>query len=85
MMGGGGYEEDDLCLDLRSLSVGHPNSCRRSRSLGLHALETLNASDAISINTDTLQLTGGATYTGMLNPVSGASILAFDDITGTSL
>ena len=49
------------------------------------SLGTLNASDTISINTDTLQLTGGASYTGVLDPVSGASIFAFDDITGTSL
>ncbi|MDP3597284.1 MAG: hypothetical protein Q8S75_09850, partial [Nitrospirota bacterium] len=52
---------------------------------GLHALGTLNASDAISTNTDTLQLTGGTSYTGVLDPVSGASNFAFDDITGTSL
>lgn len=49
------------------------------------SLGTLNASDTISINTDTLQLTGGASYTGVLNPVSGASIFAFDNIAGTSL
>jgi hypothetical protein len=49
------------------------------------SLGTLNASDAISINTDTLQLTGGASYTGVIDPVSGASIFAFDDITATSL
>jgi hypothetical protein len=49
------------------------------------SLGTLNASDSISINTDTLQLTGGASYTGVLDPVSGASIFAFDNITGTSM
>lgn len=49
------------------------------------SLGTLNASDTISINTDTMQLTGGASYTGVLDPVSGASIFAFDNITGTSL
>ncbi|MDP1946645.1 MAG: hypothetical protein Q8L77_04010 [Nitrospirota bacterium] len=49
------------------------------------SLGTLNASETISINTDTLQLTGGTSYTGVLDPVSGASIFAFDDITGTSL
>ena len=49
------------------------------------SLGTLNASDTISINTDTLQLTGGASYTGVLDPVSGASIFAFDNITGTNL
>lgn len=49
------------------------------------SLGTLNASDAISINTDTLQLTGGASYTGVTDPISGASIFAFDDITATSL
>ena len=51
--------------------------------LSFTSLGTLHASD--SINTDTLQLTGGASYTGVLDPVSGASIFAFDDITGTSL
>ena len=49
------------------------------------SLGTLNASETISINTDTLQLTGGTSYTGVLDPVSGVSIFAFDDITGTSL
>jgi hypothetical protein len=49
------------------------------------SLGTLNGSDTISIHTDTLQLTGGASYTGVLDPVSGASIFAFDNITGTSL
>ncbi|MCE9537301.1 MAG: hypothetical protein K8R65_12960 [Nitrospirae bacterium] len=49
------------------------------------SLGTLNASDTISINTDTLQLTGGTSYTGVLDPASGASIFAFDNITGTNL
>jgi hypothetical protein len=49
------------------------------------SLGTLNASDAIRIDTDTLQLTGGASYTGVLDPVSGAGIFTFDDITGTNL
>jgi hypothetical protein len=41
-------------------------------SWAVTSLGTLNVSDTISINTDTLQLTGGASYTGVLNPVSGA-------------
>ena len=49
------------------------------------SLGTLNASETISINTDTLELTGGASYAGVLDPVSGAGIFAFDDITGTNL
>lgn len=49
------------------------------------SLGTLNVSNAISINTDTLQLTGGASYTGVLDPVSGAGIFAFADISGTNL
>lgn len=49
------------------------------------SLGTLNASEAISINTDTLELTGGASYSGLLDPVSGAGIFAFEDITGTNL
>lgn len=49
------------------------------------SLGTLNTSDAISINTDTLQLSGGASYTGLLDPVSGATIFAFANMTGTSL
>jgi hypothetical protein len=48
-------------------------------------LGTLTASETISINTDTLQLTGGAAYTGVLDPVSGAGIFTFNDITGTNL
>ena len=49
------------------------------------SLGTLTASETISINTDTLQLTGGASYSGLLDPVSGAGIFAFDNITGTNL
>jgi hypothetical protein len=49
------------------------------------SLGTLTASEAISINTDTLALTGGASYTGVLDPVSGAGIFGFDDISGTNL
>ena len=49
------------------------------------SLGTLNTSDSVTINTDTLQLTGGAAYTGVLDPVSGAGIFTFDEITGTNL
>ncbi|MEI8014183.1 MAG: hypothetical protein WCH20_05015 [Nitrospira sp.] len=49
------------------------------------SLGTLNASETVIINTDTLELTGGASYSGVLDPVSGASIFAFDNITGTNL
>jgi hypothetical protein len=49
------------------------------------SLGTLNSSETISINTDTLQLSGGASYTGMFDPISGAGIFAFDDISGTNL
>jgi hypothetical protein len=45
----------------------------------------LNTTDTISVNTDTLQLTGGASYTGVLDPVSGAGIFTFDGISGTNL
>jgi hypothetical protein len=49
------------------------------------SLGTLTASETISINTDTLELTGGASYSGLLDLVSGAGIFAFDNITGTNL
>lgn len=49
------------------------------------SLGTLNTSDAITINTDTLQLTGGASYTGVLDPVTGAGIFAFNDMTTTNI
>lgn len=49
------------------------------------SLGTLSSSETISINTDTLQLTGGASYTGVLDQASGASIFAFDNITATNL
>jgi hypothetical protein len=45
----------------------------------------LNVSETISINTDTLELTGGVSYSGVVDPVSGAGIFAFDDITGANL
>lgn len=51
--------------------------------LAFTSLGTLSTTDTISINTDTLQLTGGASYTGMLDPVSGVGIFTFDDISGT--
>jgi hypothetical protein len=53
--------------------------------LAFTSLGTLHTPDAITINTDTLQLTGGASYTGVLDPVSGAGIFAFDDIAATNL
>lgn len=49
------------------------------------SLGTLNTTDAITINTDTLQLTGGASYTGVLDPVTGAGVFAFDDMTATNI
>jgi hypothetical protein len=49
------------------------------------SLGTLNALETVIINTDTLALTGGAAYTGVLDPVSGAGIFTFDDITGANL
>lgn len=49
------------------------------------SLGTLNATEAVTINTDTLQLTGGASYTGVLDPVTGAGIFAFDDMTATDI
>jgi hypothetical protein len=52
---------------------------------GFASLGTLNTSEHISINTDALALTGGASYTGVLDPVSGAGIFVFDNISGTSL
>jgi hypothetical protein len=51
--------------------------------LAFTSLGTLNTTDPISINTDTLQLTGGASSTGVLDPVSGAGIFTFDSISGT--
>lgn len=53
--------------------------------LAFTSLGTLNTADSIVINTDTLQLTGGSSYTGVLDPVSGAGIFTFDDISGTNL
>lgn len=53
--------------------------------LAFTSLGMFNATDSISINTDTLQLTGGASYTGVLDPVSGVSLFTFDNITGTNL
>lgn len=76
---------DDSCLDCRVLSLDYSNSSRCSRSLDLRVAWALNTSEAISINTDTLQLTGGASYTGVLDPVSGVGIFGFDSISGTSL
>lgn len=49
------------------------------------SLGTLSTSESISINTDTLALTGGASYSGVLDPVSDAGIFTFDDINGTNL
>lgn len=48
-----------------------PSQAAEQDPLAFTSLGTLNTNDAISINTDRLQLTGGASYTGVLNPVSG--------------
>ena len=53
--------------------------------LAFSSLGTVSTTDTISINTDTLQLTGGASYTGVLDPISGAGIFTFDGISGTNL
>ena len=53
--------------------------------LSFTSLGILNTTDTISINTDTLQLTGGVSYTGVLDPVSGAGIFTFDGISGTNI
>ena len=52
--------------------------------LAFTSLGTLTTTDAISINTDRLQLTGGVSYTGVLDPVSGAGIVTFNDISSTN-
>jgi hypothetical protein len=49
------------------------------------SLGTLNTSETVIINTDTLALTGGAAYTGVLDPVSDAGIFSFNDNNGTNL
>ncbi len=51
--------------------------------MAVTSLGELNTTDPISINTDRLQLTGGASSTGVLDPVSGAGIFTFDSISGT--
>jgi hypothetical protein len=53
--------------------------------LAFTSLGILNAIDSISVNTDTLELTGGASFNGVLDPISGSGIFAFDDIAGTNL
>jgi hypothetical protein len=50
--------------------------------MAVTSLGELNTTDPISINTDRLQLTGGASSTGVLDPVSGAGIFTFDSISG---
>ncbi len=52
---------------------------------GFTSLGTLNASETASINNDMLQLTSGASYSGVPDPVFGAGIFVFDDISGTNL
>ena len=49
------------------------------------SLGMLNSSETISINTDTLALTGVAAYSGLLDPIVGAGIFTFHDITGANL
>lgn len=49
------------------------------------SLGTLDAVAPLSINTDTLQMTGGASYTGVLDPSSGEAIFTFDSIMGTDV
>jgi hypothetical protein len=49
------------------------------------SLGALNASETVIVNTDTLALTGGAAYTGVLDSISGAGIFSFNGISGTNL
>ncbi len=53
--------------------------------LAFTSLGTLSTTETVSIDTDSLTLTGGASYTGVLDPASSAGIFTFDDITGTNL
>lgn len=73
------------CLVVGGLLWTVPSQAALLDPLAFTSLGTLNTTDTISINTDTLQLTGGAFYTGVLDPVSGASIFTFDGISGTNL
>ncbi len=72
----------------KSLVVGSlpwtvPSQAAELDPMAFTSLGTLNTTDTISINTDRLQLTGGASSTGVLDPVSGAGIFTFNDISGT--
>jgi hypothetical protein len=46
------------------------------------SLGVLNPTGAVSINTDTLQLTGGASFNGVLDPISGDAVFTFENVTG---
>jgi hypothetical protein len=72
-------------LVLCSLLWTVPSQAALLDPLAFTSLGTLNITDTITINTDTLQLTGGVSYTGVLEPVSGAGVFTFDDISGTNL
>lgn len=67
-----------------SLSVC-PSQAATLDPFAFTSLGTLNAVAPLSINTDTLQMTGGASYTGVLDQSSGGAIFTFDSITGTDV
>ena len=73
-----------MCLDCRVLSLGSSRQAAILNPWAFTSLGTLNASETVNINTDILVLTGGATYTSVLDPVSVAGIFTFDDITCTN-
>ena len=74
-----------MWLIVGSLLWTVPSQAATLDPLAFTSLGTLNTTDTISINTDTLQLTGGASYAGVLDPVSGAGVFTFDGISGTNL
>jgi len=46
------------------------------------SLGVLDPTGAVSINTDTLELTGGASFNGVLDPISGDAVFTFENVTG---
>ena len=67
-----------------SLSV-FPSQAATLDPFGFTSLGTLDTVAPLSINTDTLQMMGGASYTGVLDQDSGEAIFTFDSIKGTDV
>ena len=70
-----------FAVSLISLLIGiSPANAMVLDPLAFPSLGSLTSSDPVTINTDTLQLNGSNSFTGVLDPLTDTAIFAFNDI-----